>query len=36
MPHLHQQVVQWVEDRVEVIEADDSSCVAVAESQVDM
>jgi hypothetical protein len=30
---LHQCVVQWVGDEVEIIEADDSACVALAESQ---
>jgi hypothetical protein len=30
---LHQCVIQWVGDEVEVIEADNSVCVAIAESQ---
>jgi hypothetical protein len=30
---LHQCVVQWVGDEVEIIKADDSACVALAESQ---
>jgi hypothetical protein len=30
---LHQYVIQWVGDGVEVIEADSSACVAVVESQ---
>jgi hypothetical protein len=29
---LHQYVVQWVGDEVEVVEADDSACVALVES----
>jgi hypothetical protein len=33
---LHPQMVQWVRDWVEVIEVDDSPCVAIAKSQVDM
>jgi hypothetical protein len=30
---LHQCVIQWVGDEVEVIEADNTVCVAIAESQ---
>jgi hypothetical protein len=33
---LHQCVVQWIEDQVEVVEVDDSPCVAITESQVDV
>jgi hypothetical protein len=33
---LHQRVVQWIEDQVEVVEVDDSPCVAITESQVDV
>jgi hypothetical protein len=32
---LHQCVVQWVEDNIEVVEDDKSKCVAMNESQVD-
>jgi hypothetical protein len=30
---LHQCVVQWVGDKIEVMKADDSACVALAEAQ---
>jgi hypothetical protein len=33
---LHQRLVQWVGNQVEVIEADDSEYVAMTESQVDV
>jgi hypothetical protein len=33
---LHQCVIQWVSDEVEVVQADEDMCVAVAESQVDI
>jgi hypothetical protein len=33
---LHQCVVQWVGDEVEVVDVDDSACVAIAESQGDL
>jgi hypothetical protein len=33
---LHQCVVQWVGDKVEVIRADESACIAMAEPQVDV
>jgi hypothetical protein len=33
---LHQCVVQWVGDKVEVIGADEATCVALAEPQVDV
>src|SRR5664279_259722 len=32
---MHQQLVQWVDDEVEVIPTDDSACIALAESLVD-
>ena len=32
---LHQQLVQWVNDEVEVVPADNSACIALAESLVD-
>ena len=32
---LHQQLVQWVDDEVEVIPADESACIALADSLVD-
>jgi hypothetical protein len=35
-PTLHQHIVQWVGDRVEITEADDSKCVAMAESHVNI
>jgi hypothetical protein len=33
---LHQCVTQWVGDKVEIIGVDDSACVALAETQVDI
>jgi hypothetical protein len=33
---LHQCVMQWISDEVEVVLADEEVCVAVAESQVDI
>jgi hypothetical protein len=33
---LHQCVIQWIGDEVEVVQADEEVCVAVAESQVDI
>jgi hypothetical protein len=33
---IHQCVIQWVGDEVEVVQADEDVCVAVAESQVDI
>jgi hypothetical protein len=33
---LHQCIAQWVGDKVEIIRADDSACVALAETQVDI
>ena len=32
---MHQQLVQWVDDEVEVVHADESACIALAESIVD-
>ena len=32
---LHQFLVQWVDDEVEVVHADNSSCIALADSPVD-
>jgi hypothetical protein len=33
---LHQCIIQWIGDEVEVVQADEEVCVAVAESQVDI
>jgi hypothetical protein len=33
---IHQCVIQWISDDVEVVQADEEVCVAVAESQVDI
>jgi hypothetical protein len=33
---LHQCVIQWIGDEVEVVEADEGLCIAVAESQVNI
>jgi hypothetical protein len=33
---LHQCVMQWIGDQVEVVQADEEVCVAVADSQVDI
>jgi hypothetical protein len=33
---LHQCVMQWVGDRVEVVPADETTCVAVTNSEVDV
>jgi hypothetical protein len=33
---LHQYVIQWIGDEVEVVQANEEVCVAVAESQVDI
>jgi hypothetical protein len=33
---LHQCVIQWVGDEVEVVQADEDVCIAVTESQVDI
>jgi hypothetical protein len=33
---LHQCLIQWVGNQVEVVEADNILCVTVAESQVDV
>jgi hypothetical protein len=33
---LHQCVIQWISDEVEVVQADEEVCIAVAESQVNI
>jgi hypothetical protein len=33
---LHQGVIQWIDDEVEVVQADEEVCIAVAESHVDI
>jgi hypothetical protein len=33
---LHQCIMQWVGNQVEVVEVDDEECIAMAESQVDV
>jgi hypothetical protein len=33
---LHQCVIQWIDDEVEVVQADEEVCVAMAESQVNI
>jgi hypothetical protein len=33
---LHQCIIQWIGDEVEVVQADEEVCVAVSESQVDI
>jgi hypothetical protein len=33
---IHQCVIQWVGDEVEVVQADEDVCVAMTESQVDI
>jgi hypothetical protein len=33
---LHQCVIQWIGDEVEVVQVDEDMCIAVAESQVDI
>jgi hypothetical protein len=35
-PTLHQCVIQWIGDEVEVVQADEEMCVAMAESHVDI
>jgi hypothetical protein len=35
-PTLHQCVIQWIGDELEVVQADEEVCVAMAESQVDI
>jgi hypothetical protein len=35
-PTLHQCVIQWVGDEVEVVQADKEVCIVMAESQVDI
>jgi hypothetical protein len=33
---LHQCMIQWINDEVEVVQADEEVCIAMAKSQVDM
>jgi hypothetical protein len=33
---LHQCIIQWVGDQVEVVDADEGACIAMTESQVDV
>jgi hypothetical protein len=33
---LHQCVIQWIGDEVEVVQADEEECIVVVESQVDI
>jgi hypothetical protein len=33
---LHQCIIQWISDEVEVVQADEEVCVAMAESQLDL
>jgi hypothetical protein len=33
---LHQCIIQWIGDEVEVVQADEEVCIAVAKSQVDI
>jgi hypothetical protein len=33
---LHQCIIQWIGDEVDVVQADEKVCIAVAESQVDI
>lgn len=33
--HLHQCLIQWVGDEVEIVEADNSACVALMEMSAD-
>ena len=32
---MHQQLVQWIDDEIEVVHADNLACIALAESFVD-
>ena len=32
---MHQQLVQWIDDEIEIVYADDSACIALTESIVD-
>jgi hypothetical protein len=36
MSTLHQCVIQWIGDEVEVVQADEDVCITVTESQVDI
>jgi hypothetical protein len=33
---LHQCIIQWIDDEVEVVQADEDVCITIAESQVDI
>jgi hypothetical protein len=33
---IHQCVIQWIGDKMEVVQSDEEVCIAVAESQVDI
>jgi hypothetical protein len=33
---LHQCVIQWIRDEVEVVQVDEEVCIVVVESQVDI
>jgi hypothetical protein len=33
---LHQCIIQWISDEVEVVQADEDVCITVTESQVDI
>jgi hypothetical protein len=35
-PTLHQCIIQWIGDEVEVVQADEEVCIAMAKSQVDI
>ena len=32
---MHQQLIQWIEDEVEVVKVDESACIALADTIVD-
>jgi hypothetical protein len=36
LSRLHQCLMQWVDDHVEVVEEDEATCVAMAEARVDV
>jgi hypothetical protein len=36
LSNLHQCIIPWISDEVEVVQADEDACIAVAESQVDI
>jgi hypothetical protein len=33
---LHQYVIQWISDEVDLVQADEEVCIAVAKSQIDI